>query len=114
MHKAFVITQAQMDIDIYKSTLLNDNLLERIESLEIAFERPMSAKAFAECAEELISLSVYSGNSELIPLLNTIIERGQRDATLMVLKRVAEKSQQWWIRQLIELTKLPSSLSISA
>ena len=103
VHEAFVVTQAQIELDISKSTLLSNNLLERLESLKTAFEGPLSAKTFAECAEELISLSVYSANSELIPLLNTMREHGQRNATLMVLKRVVENSQQQWIRELIEI-----------
>jgi|GEM_PF-2928725 len=107
VHQAFVMTQAQIETDMSKSTLLRSSFLERVESLEETLKGLMSARTLAECTEELVSLSVHSGNAELVPLLEMLLERKQRDIILMELKNVAAKSQKQWIKDLTKLTTVP-------
>ncbi|MUH00835.1 hypothetical protein F7734_54625 [Scytonema sp. UIC 10036] len=107
IHQAFIMTQAEIQEDICKSTLLRNSLLERVTGLENAFKSLMNTKALAECIEELVSLSLHSSNVELVSLLEMMLERKPRDAILMELKNIAVKSLNPWIKDLTKLTTEP-------
>ncbi|GAB1542174.1 hypothetical protein NUACC21_48480 [Scytonema sp. NUACC21] len=104
VHLAFVMTQAEIEVDMSKSTLLRKSLLERVENLENVLKSPMNAKALAECIEELVYLAVHSGNAELVCLLEIMLERKQRETILIELQNVVQSSLKQWIKDLSKLT----------
>lgn len=107
VHQAFAMTQAQVADTITKSALLEKSLLKRVESLEETLKGQLNARLLTECTEELVSLSVHSGNAELVPLLERLLETNHRETILMELKNVAAKSQKQWIKDLSMLTTVP-------
>ncbi len=109
VHQAFVITQAQIETDMSKSTLLRNSLLERVESLEETLKGLMNARTLAECTEELVSLAVHSGNAELVPLLEMMLERKPRSTIFVELKKIPVNSPKQGIRDLTKLTTQPQA-----
>ncbi|WP_235596006.1 effector-associated domain EAD1-containing protein [Mastigocoleus testarum] len=103
IHLAFVITQAQIDTDVSKSTLFRNSLLERLEYLEETLKSSINARKLAECTEELVSLTVHSANVELVPLLEMILEGKSKSTILVSLKQIATESPKEWIRNLSNL-----------
>jgi len=112
VHHAFVMTQAEIEIDMSKSMLLRNSLLERVESLEETLESKMNARILTKCTGELVSLAVHSGNTELVPLLEMMLECKPRNAILEELEKIAVNSSKQWIRDLTKLT-IQSQLSFN-
>ena len=106
-HLAFIITQAQIEEDVSKSTLLRNNLLERVESLEEALRGSKNHKTFTECIKELLSLVVHSDNVELVPLLEMMSECKPINTIFIELKRITNYSSKQWIKELTNLTIEP-------
>ena len=110
IHKAFVMTQAQIEADISQSTLLKNSLIDRVERLEKQLQGRLTARAFDECLDELISFSVNSGNIELVPLLDSLLDNQPIDTILIKLEQIASHSSKPWIKHLSNLKAKPQRL----
>ncbi|HKI16551.1 MAG TPA: toll/interleukin-1 receptor domain-containing protein, partial [Isosphaeraceae bacterium] len=102
IHRSFVMHQARMEGATSRESLVKLDLADRVGRLKRALNDIEQYTLTDECLDEILALATHGGAIELVPALDLLRRRGNREAVARSITEAAGRSRQHWLRESLE------------